>query len=470
MLKNKNRQEVDDFFTRGVRDVIDPDGAFKRKLESVLDGQNKREIIVKWGVDPTSPDIHIGHAVVLRKLRQLQEFGCKIVFLVGDFTSLIGDPTGKNVTRPEIEQKVVEENMNTYLKQIEKILRTEKEVFSWIRNSDWFTSPTDLNLPETYKVNLEVNQNNQKINVPIAPNSFVGKAIVFEKTRMQLSENTKNKVAVVTLKNFLWFLKKLTHARLIERDMFQERIRSGRELYMHELAYPILQGIDSHIISEIYGSCDLEVGGSDQTFNMLCGREIMKNNGQEPQAVITFELLEGTDGKEKMSKSLNNYIGINEPAEEIFGKTMSIPDTLIIKYFNLCTYTPRQEIEEIEEKINSGKINPRDAKMRLAKEIVSIYHGSSSAEESEKNFLKVFQKKEAPDNPEELGAETDEFLSEILTKNKFVKSKSDFQRLARAGAIENVETGEKITDRFFKIKEKTYLKIGKKKFVRINPR
>lgn len=465
-----NPKEIASFFSRGVYQFIDPDDIFQKKLKEKISGKYQKPLIVKWGVDPTRPDLHLGHAVVLRKLRQLQDWGCKVVFLVGDFTSLIGDPTGRNKVRPEIEQNEVETNMKTYLEQAGKILRTDKDSFSWIRNSDWFTSPTDLNLPEDYKVNLEIDKKGEKTSAPINPNSFVGKAIVFEKTRMQIGISEQKKVAVITLKNFLWFLKKTTHAKLIERDMFQERLKSGQELYAHELMYPVLQGIDSQIIAQIYGSCDLEVGGSDQVFNMLYGRDTMRISGLSPQSVLSFKLLEGTGGKEKMSKSLDNYIGINESPEEIFGKTMSIPDNLITQYFILCTYTPEEEIKEIENKLEDPENNPRDLKLRLAKEITAIYHGQDKADKAEESFLKIFQKKSVPEDMKTVEVMKGEKLSEILKKEGLVKSKSDFRRLVQEGAVEEVSSEQKISDPEFKIYEETSIKIGKRRFVRIQPK
>lgn len=459
--------DLEDFFSRSVNQSIDPSESFKKKLLAKISGKYPADLIVKFGVDPTRPDIHLGHAVVFRKLRQLQEWGCKAVFLVGDFTATIGDPTGKNKVRPEIEQREIENNMKTFLDQAGKILRTDEKSFSWIRNSDWFTSITDLNLPDDYKVNLQIKQGDKESSIPITPNSFVGKAVVFEKTRMQAGVGLKNKIAVVTLKNFIWGLKNMTHSRLIERDMFQERLKKGQELYMHELIYPVLQGIDSHIISQVYGSCDLEIGGSDQLFNMLVGRDVMKMNKVEPQAVIAFELLIGTDGKEKMSKSLDNYIGINEAPEEIFGKIMSIPDGLLADYFTFCTYTPIEEIKGITADLQNGKDNPRDLKLRLAEEITTIYHGKEKAEESRKNFLNTFQKKMIPNDVLAVAVVSGKALSDVLLENKLIKSKVEFRRLLSTGSIENLSTKEKVANPEFSVSEEAVFKIGKKRFIKV---
>ena len=286
---------INEIFTRGVGTFIDPNDVFRNKIIAKARGEYHEDIIVKFGVDPTRPDIHLGHAVVLRKLRQMQVLGCKVVFLIGDYTAQIGDPTGKSKVRPEVEQSAVEANMKTYLDQVGKILSSDKTVFSWIRNSDWFTTITDLDLPDDYKVNMKIDAPglpSKEISIP--PNSFVGKAIVFEETRMQKSIGAKS-IAVVTMRSLLWGLKHITLAQLIERDMFQQRVKDGESLFMHEMLYPVFQGIDSDILAQVYGTCDLEVGGTDQTFNMLMGRKIMEVNKRIPQAVLSCELLVGLD-------------------------------------------------------------------------------------------------------------------------------------------------------------------------------
>ena len=463
-----NKREIEEFFSRGVLEFIDPGNSFKEKLFQKIEGNYKDDIFVKFGIDPTRPDIHIGHAVVFRKLRQLQDWGCKIIFLIGDYTAQIGDPTGKDKTRPEVEQKEVEENLKTYLEQCKQILKTEKQYFSWIRNSDWLTAITDLNLPEDYKVNFEVKNKSEKISVAIKPNSFIGKAIVFEKTRMQVSESKEGRISVTTLRSFLWGLKHLTLSRLIERDMFQKRIKEGREIYMHELMYPVLQGIDSQVLAQVYGSCDLEVGGSDQLFNMLLGRDIMKVNKLPEQSVLAFSLLEGVDGNEKMSKSSDNYIGISESARDIFGKTMSIPDSSIVNYFTLATYTPVSEIQEIEKSLKDEDVNPMDIKLRLAEEIATIYHGKEEAKSAKESFLKTFQKKEVPEDLEKIKIETGSLLVDVLLENGIVKSKTEFRRLVEEGAISELNSGEKINDLQFSISSDSVFRIGKKRFLSVS--
>ena len=439
-------EELDDLLTRGVATFVDPNGTFKEKLLKKIKGEDVGEIIIKFGVDPTRPDLHLGHAVVLQKLRKFQNIGCKVVFLVGDFTASIGDPTGKSKVRPEIEQKEVEANMESYLSQVGKILSTDPQVFSWIRNSDWFYSVTDLE-----------------------GGSFAEKSQLYENTRMQKTHLGKTAVHGVTLRGLLWMLKHITQAQLIERDMFQERIKEGRPLFMHEMLYPVLQGIDSDVLYKIYGDCSMEIGGTDQTFNMLMGREVMRASSQPEQAVMSMDILVGTDGKEKMSKSLDNYIGISEDPTNIFGKIMSIPDTVILNYYKLCTSADAKRVEEIEKKLKDAKTNPRDIKLNLAEEIVSIYHGSQNATKARDVFIATFQKKEIPDEVEKITAKNEELLSELLVRAEILSSKSEWRRLVDEGAVKLLKEGgeEKITD-FNKPAAPGVYKIGKRRFVQVD--
>ncbi len=448
----KNMSVIDEILSRGVGGFIDPNGAFKKKLLESPD-----QVVIKFGVDPTRPDLHLGHAVVLRKLRQLQDLGCKVIFLVGDFTSLIGDPTGKSKVRPEISQQEMEANMKTYLEQVGKILNQDPRVFSWMRNSDWFLNVTDIEPSAGMRVNFN--------SLIINPSSFVGKSVIFEETRMQKSVLKKQQIQTVSLTRVLSTLRHITHARLIERDMFQDRINNGQELYMHEMMYPVLQGIDSTLIASIYGACDLEVGGTDQTFNMLMGRDVMRLNKQPEQAVLSFKLLEGTDGKEKMSKSLDNYVGITDEPGDMYGKILSIPDTSILNYFELCTYTPYERLEEIKQSLNDTSVNPKDLKMELARQIVAEYHGEKAAAKAEQDFITKFQKKEIPDDIKEIKGSGP--LVEILLKEEIVPSKSEFRRLVQGGAVTNLESGEKITDPAYEVTESVTLKIGKITFIKI---
>lgn len=468
MNSDQKNSELEELFGRGVEEFIDPEGKFKEKILKKSKGEYKEDIVIKFGADPSRPDIHLGHAVVLRKLRKFQDIGCKVVFLIGDYTAQIGDPTGKSKVRPEIEQKEVENNMKTYVDQVGKILLTDKNSFSWIRNSDWFTAITDLELPKGDKVKMSFEKENKKTEVDFDANSFVGKAVIFEKTRMQSAvAGFRGVISVITLKSLLWTLKHITHSRLVERDMFQERIRGGKELFMHEMIYPVLQGVDSYVLSEIYGSCDLEIGGTDQTFNMLIGRDVMKMNKKEQQAVMSMRLLEGTDGKEKMSKSLDNYIAITEEPNDMYGKVMSLPDSSIINYFNLCTYTPQDEITKIENELKKGKVNPKDIKMRLAREIVVIYHGEDKAKQAEQNFIETFSNRGLPEDLEEVSVAKGVGLGRVLLDRKMVKSNTEWRTLVSEGAISNAETSEKINSFDFLIDDGFVVKVGKRRFLKI---
>lgn len=449
--------------SRLIAELFDPDGLFAEKLAKKVKGEYKNDIIIKFGVDPTRPDIHLGHAIVFRFLRKMQDLGCKVVFLVGDFTARIGDPTGKSKVRPEIDQEEIENNMRTYLEQVGKILRTDENVFSWIRNSDWFIAVEDIIPGLQDKVTLSVKKAGLNFNAEIPTNSFVGKAILYMNTRMQSKVLNKEEIRSITMRGLLWTLRHITHQKLISRDMFQDRIKSGEELFMHEMLYPVLQGIDSYILSQIYGSCDLEIGGTDQTFNMLIGRDVMKINGVDPQAVISCKLLKGTDGKDKMSKSMDNYISITEPASEIFGKIMSIPDSLIEEYFYLCTELEDSKVGEILSSLNSN-INPRDIKLELARQIVSMYHGENSAVSAKEAFLNVFSKKEFPEDALVVKASKEDKIGDVLVHNKIVESKSEFRRFVDSGAISEYPD-KKIKDTNEVVGQSRKLRIGKKTFV-----
>ncbi|PIR37259.1 MAG: tyrosine--tRNA ligase [Candidatus Zambryskibacteria bacterium CG10_big_fil_rev_8_21_14_0_10_42_12] len=458
MERKDAEKKVDELLSRGAESFIDPENSFKNKLISKLTGEYTKDIFIKFGVDPTRPDIHLGHAVVLKSLRAFQDIGCKVIFLIGDFTGTIGDPTGKSKVRPEIDQSEIEHNMKTYLDQVGKILKTDEKVFTWMRNSDWFVSPFDL---KTEGMDSKVND------VSIDPNSTIGKAIIYEGTRMQVTHLKHKKVESVSFSNILWTLRHITHARLIERDMFQERLTKGESLYMHEMLYPVMQGIDSVILSKIYGSCDMEVGGNDQTFNMLMGRDIMRLNKMEEQAVMSFNILRGTDGKEKMSKSLDNYIAITDEPHDMYGKVMSIPDHVMKEYFTLCTYTPLDEIEKMIEDSESGKVNPKDIKKRLAEEIVTIYHGSTASAAAEEAFENTFSKGGTPEDMKEIVVTKESALGDVLAEAGIVSSKTEWRRLVNDNAITNLDSGEKITDPASTVSADISLKVGKYRFVKI---
>jgi tyrosyl-tRNA synthetase len=455
-MSEKEHNHVELIVQRGVAQYTDPE----KRLETFLRNPKgtKARFVVKFGVDPTRPDIHIGHAVVLHKLRTLQDAGALVVFLIGDFTAMIGDPTGKSKVRPEISQQEVEANMKTYLEQVGKILDLSPEKFSWIRNSDWFASPTDIVPGPESKVEIDGKH--------VDPNSFVGKAALFAATRMQATHLKQAITHTISLTNFLSILRRITHARLIERDMFRDRISSQSELYLHEMMYPVLQAIDSHVIAKIYGSCDLEIGGSDQTFNMLMGREVMHMTGQPPQAVMAMDLLEGTDGKEKMSKSLGNYISIVDTPREIYGKVMSVPDVLMERYLLLATFTPQQEITSLVRDIEKGKKHPRDVKMFIARQLVAMYHGEKKAEEAEREFIEMFQEGGLPKDIQTTHTKKGVSIMDILLREGVFASKTVAKRYFAEGAI-RVHGGEKVSNQDATITEETVLKIGKKQFLRI---
>jgi tyrosyl-tRNA synthetase len=273
-------------------------------------------------------------------------------------------------------------------------------------------------------------------------------------------------ISVVTMRSLLWGLKHITLAQLVERDMFQKRIKENESLFMHEMLYPVLQGIDSDVLHQIYGACDLEVGGTDQTFNMLMGRKIMESNKKHPQAVLSFALLVGLDGKEKMSKSLDNYVGITDAPNDMFGKIMSLPDSALASYLELCTFTPMSAVETITKDLTSGKLHPKEVKMDLAQQITEIYHGRDAGVTARKHFVDTFQNKELPTDMLEVHVKRGALLADILIAEKFVTSKSEFRRLLDEGAI-RLDGETKITDPFTVIQEDTVLKIGKHRFLKI---
>lgn len=474
MTKTEAESTVNEILSRGVGTFVDPEGLFRKKLIAKAMGEYPKDIVVKFGMDPTRPDIHLGHAVVLRKLRQMQDIGCKIIFLIGDFTTLIGDPTGKSKVRPELDFETVSKNMTTYLEQVDKILLVGKNehgaiidtpLFSWMRNSDWFFNVTDISIEGASDQSLTISdQHGQEFKAP--SNSFVAKAAVFDNSRMQRSFLNRPNTHSVSVVNLLWTLKKITLSQLLERDMFQDRINSNTPLFMQEMLYPVAQGIDSHLISLIYGSCDLEVGGTDQTFNLLIGRKVMEMNAIEPQAILSFELLVGTDGKEKMSKSLDNYIAITDEPSNMFGKVMSLPDTLLESYMELCTFTPVEEIKSTLNQVRSGNMHPKDVKIQLAQQIVEIYHGRAAGEMARKMFIETFQNKGLPENIPIFPSSRGTLLAEVLLQAKQVASKSEFRRLVDEGAI-RINGEAKIDDHFFKVTDDLVLKIGKHRFVKI---
>lgn len=397
-----NIEEQIRIIKKGVDKLVDEE-ELQRKLETA-EKEGKR-LIVKLGLDPSAPDIHLGHAVVLRKIKLLQDLGHKAVIIIGDFTGRIGDPTGKSQGRKALSEEDVLENAKTYTKQIFKILNKDKTEVLF--NSQWLSKLT------------------------------FGQII-------QLASTT-------------------TVARILERDDFQKRYKSNVPIGLHEFFYPIMQAYDSVAIH-----ADIELGGTDQTFNILMGRTLQKAMGEEQQIAIFMPILEGMDGKEKMSKSLGNYIGINEPAYVMFKKVMEIPDDLIIKYFELATDIHPDTIHKIKNELMEGK-NPKDIKLLLAETITALYHTKEELEEAITYFKTAFEEKNIPDNIPELIIELENDLLKdiipLLVKEKYVQSNSEFRRLLLQGGIQVNQ--EKEVDLDMVLACGDVIKIGKKRFVKI---
>ena len=389
---------IDELLTRGVQDIIG-----KEDLEKKLKSGEKMKIYI--GADPSRPDIHLGHAVALRKLKKFQELGHKIIFLIGDFSAQIGDPTGRDEARKQLSISEVKKNAKTYQEQISKVLDFKHS-----------------NKPE------------------IKYNSTWNKKLRFQDL-IELSSN-------FTVQQFL------------ERDMYQKRLKEGKPISLHEFFYPLIQAYDSVVMD-----VDMEVGGNDQLFNMLCGRTLMQKLKNRNKIVMTFEILEGLDGR-KMSKSYDNYIGVNDEPNNMFGKVMSITDDLIIKYFTLCTDLEMSEIKELEEKMKQGE-NPRNLKARLAYEIVSIYHGENKAKLSQEEFDNVFKNKEKPTNIEKVSLNSDKNIVDLLSEFKLVSSKTEARKMIEQNAVK--VNDEKIFDMnfIFKSGEKYIIQVGKRRFLEI---
>ena len=392
-----NIDEQIKIISKGVDEIIGLE-ELKEKLKS------KKELVVKLGLDPSAPDIHLGHTVVLRKLKQIQDLGHKVVIIIGDFTGKIGDPTGKSKARKPLTTEQVLENAKTYETQIFKILDRDKTEVKF--NSEW------------------------------------------------LSKMTFEEVIKLAAKS--------TVARMLERDDFKKRYESNMSISLHEFFYPLMQGFDSVEIK-----ADIEMGGTDQRFNVLMGRMLQKEFGQEPQSIIIMPLLEGLDGENKMSKSLGNYIGIDEDAAIMFEKAMTIPDNLIIKYFELVTDIHPDKVEKIKKDIEEDKVNPRDVKIALAKEIVELYHGREEAKLAEERFRKVFQKGEIPEDIKTIEVNKKDFdLAQIALINNLVPSKKEFRRLVDQGGVKI--NGERLADiNEINQMSEIILQIGKKKFIKV---
>jgi tyrosyl-tRNA synthetase len=375
--------------------------------------QTETPLRVKLGLDPTAPDLHIGHTVVIHKLRDFQALGHQVIFLIGDFTGMIGDPSGRSETRRPLTAEQIQENAETYKRQICKILDPDRTIIEY--NSRW------------------------------------GKALGSE--------------------GIIKLAAHYTVARMLERDDFQKRFSEGRPISLHEFLYPLLQGYDSVALG-----ADVELGGTDQKFNLLVGRELMRDNGLEPQVIMTLPILEGLDGVQKMSKSLGNYIGIDEPPQTIFGKAMSIPDGLIVRYMELATAIPREEIAAIRAGMADGSVHPRDAKVRLGKALVAQYHSAQEADEAARWFNHTFSARIFPDNAQVITPKAD-WLEEdgriwiirLLTLSGVVPSGSEASRLIRQGGVKL--DGDVMLDRDFRLQldRDWRLQVGKRGFFRVKP-
>ncbi len=392
-----------DVIKRGVSEII-PEEDLVRKLERSI--KTNEPIRAKLGCDPSRPDLHLGHSVVLRKLRQFQDLGHQAILIIGDFTGMIGDPSGKSKTRPSLTIEETRRNGQSYFEQATKILSTKNVRMEY--NSEW-----------------------------------LGK--------MSFAD-------VVVLAG------KYTVARMLERDDFTDRYKAGEPISVHEFLYPLAQAMDSVAIK-----ADIELGGTDQKFNLLVGRDIQREYGLEPQAILTMPILVGTDGVDKMSKSLDNYIGISEPPKDIYGKTLRIPDSLIYPYFELASDVSNRELAEIKRQLDSG-INPRDIKRKLARDLVRLYYNPETAAKAEEEFDRIFIQKDLPDEVQEFRLNVQNGESTVLnalTATQLASSKSEARRLIEQGGV-SVD-GVKVTDfnAALPAKGEFILKVGKRKFLKI---
>lgn len=392
-----------DVIRRGAVEII-PEDELVKKIERSL--KENKPLNIKLGCDPSRPDLHIGHSVVLKKLAQFQKLGHQAILIVGDFTGMIGDPSGRNSTRPALTLEQTRINGESYFQQASKILDREKTRI--VYNSDWLAK---MNFEEVIKLSS-----------------------------------------------------KYTVARMIERDDFTKRFKAGEPISVHEFLYPLAQAMDSVAIKS-----DVELGGTDQKFNLLVGRDIQREFGLEPQVILTMPLLVGTDGVEKMSKSLDNYIGISDPPQQIYGRTLSIPDNLIYTYFVLTTDVPEERLSEIQRLLNDESVNPRDLKRELARTLVAMYHSEEVAKTAEEEFDRIFINKGLPDELPEFKIDEGKEINilELIVLVNFAPSKGEARRLVTQGGV-SID-GEKINDplQIIKIQPEMILKVGKRKFVKL---
>ncbi|MEA2031008.1 MAG: tyrosine--tRNA ligase [candidate division Zixibacteria bacterium] len=410
---DSNFEKQWEMITRGTVDVL-PENDFKDLIKESI--ANNSPLRVKQGFDPTAPDIHLGHTIGIRKLRQFQDLGHTIILIVGDYTGMVGDPSGRSATRPKLKYDIIMKNAETYQKQFFKILDKSRTEIRY--NGEWFKKMSFHDV-----MNLAM---------------------------------------------------KFTVARLLERDDFEKRMRRGIPISIHELFYPLMQAYDSVAIK-----ADVEIGATEQKFNLLTGRTIQEAYGVKPQCILTMPVLVGIDGEKRMSKSLGNYIGIDESPREIFGKTMSIPDSQIFNYFEMATDVALDELEQIRQRLSQPDVNPMDIKKELAEHLVDIYNPAGSGRVAREEFERVFSKKRLPDdmpevdfadiekwelNPEKL------YLVGLMSKSGLVKSNSEARKLIKAGAVSL--NGEKIDDLGYEFaladNEDIVLKVGKRRFLKLH--
>lgn len=392
-----------EFLKKGTVDLIRDDD-LRKKLERAT--KTGKPLRVKLGLDPTAPDIHVGHTVVIRKLKAFQDLGHTVIFLIGDFTGMIGDPSGKNVTRPPLSREEVNANAETYKRQMFKLLDPDRTELRF--NGEWM----------------------DKFNAA----------------------------------DFVKLCARTTVKQILERDDFTKRLNEEKPISLHELLYPLVQGYDSVALGS-----DIELGGTDQKFNLLMGRDLQREFGQEPQVVITTPLLEGLDGVQKMSKSLNNYIGIDEPPDEIFGKVMSISDDLMWRYYELLTDLAPAQIASLRDRCGSGDENPRNAKAALAKLIIKDFHSAAEADAAEDEFTRRFVQKEVPDDIEEKAIDAGTYrLADLIAESGLAASKGEAKRLIEQGGVK--VDGEKATNpgaEMVVTDSEMLIQVGKRKFVKL---
>ena len=399
---DKDTKQALEIIKRGSDEII-PEDAFKKLLTS------KKKLTVKAGFDPTSADLHLGHTVLINKLKAFQDLGHTVIFLIGDFTGLIGDPSGVNETRPNIDEKKLAENSKTYADQVFKILDKKKTKIKF--NSSWFKK--------------------------MKPDEFIRLSSI------------------------------MTVARMLERDDFKKRYENNKPISLHEFLYPLVQGFDSYALK-----ADIELGGTDQKFNLLVGREVQKHYGQNEQVIITVPLLEGLDGVKKMSKSLNNYIALNDEPNEMFGKIMSVSDDLMWRYFDLLSFRSNDEIASFREKVKNGE-NPMTFKKKLAREIVERFYDKKSSENAEIAFTNVFSNKLEPNEVPifEINETSGITIVELLTHedlgNEFIQSKSECRRLIKQSGIKMNNKKVENPDLLINLGEENYFQIGKRKHLKI---